>query len=393
MRRCCLALLLIFISQALFSANILVPKLELITRGYVEGTGLLLGTQGSMEFLIAGGFKFGGRILLGFESEDLENLESDRSIKFQGAQVVIINPFELPLELSYFTGENDTFGNGDVFPFYYGADPIASRFRGFLYFPEETQTQYDGIHTISGTGIKIASDFQSDSFRLTLYTYQDQYLGSGNYSADVYASLNLPNFKLESYAGYSYLSTVDSYFRAGIMLFYDTGLGGEFLTQVGMPVWDINDPGASTLPIGLFYFLFEPRVRFGLFSIILTFFLHPQYYFEDKTGEDPPTVQQLLDIKSYYDTGEEGSADINANFAFGDPELSPMSGGIEARLGTRFSPSSEPDNQLPAFTAKISPYLSVLASGVIWDFKIDVKLLPFDLADIVEGFIGVRAEF
>ena len=362
------AVLLVLIPQFAFSANLLVPTLELITRGYSAENKTVLGTRGSMEFLVEGGYKFGGRILLGFESDNLEDLTLERYLNFMGASVVMINPLGLPLEIAYFTGENDVFGTGDVFPVHYGTDPIASKFRGFLYFPAVEQVRYNGIHTVSGTGMKITSDFGSEWARAALYAYQDQYIGTGTYSVDIHGSINLLRFKLESFFGLSYPVTTpeltQTYLRAGLLLFYTTGVGGEFLTQIGVPRWD---PANDDFTINLFYFLFEPRVRFGIFSIILTLFWHPMYYLQ-------------------VETGELGSADINANFAFGNPQTSPVSGGAEAKLA--FSTLGESQ-----FSAVISPYFRTITSGVIWDFKVNAKLFPFSLDDIVEVFVGVRAAF
>ena len=357
----CLTLL---IGSGLYAADFAVPELELITRGYIEDNAFLLATRGSMEFLIAGGYKFGGRIRLGFESNNLEDLDADRSIQLKGARVIMQDPFGIPFSLAYFTGDSDVFGTGEVFPTYFGARTIASKFSGYLYFPDPDQVQYDGIHTVSGTGIQISSGFNTDALISSLYIYQDSYLGTGTYSLDIYTALNTMQFKLEAFVGGSYPASTYGFYRGGLLLFYDTGQGGEFLTQIGIPRWDpVNDPFA----IDLFYFLFEPRVRFGFFAIILTLFWHPQYYLQ--------TV-----------TEELGSADINANFQFGNPDTSQMSGGIEAKIG--FSTTSSQQ-----FQAVISPYFSTITSGIIWDFKVNAQLFPFSLATLAQIFIGVRAEF
>ena len=332
-----------------FAADLAVPNLELITRGYVSGGDFVLGTRGSVDFLVAGGYKFGGRVLLGFESNNLEDTETAKNLEFKGAYVIMRNLFGIPLDLTYFTGENDVFGTGSIFPSYFGSKPIASRFSGYLYFPEEDQIRYNGIHTVSGTGLKIASGFGSSSNLSALYIYQDSYLGTGTYSLDLSTAFNTELFKMESFVGatYPYPDAKYGYYRAGLLLFYDTGQGGEFLTQIGIPRWD---PNLDLFTIDLFYFLFEPRVRFDFFSIILSLFWHPEYYLQEATNE-------------------LGSADINANFQFGDPDTSIMSGGIETKL----SLSTTATEQLQAVVA---PYFSTITSGVIWDFKVNTQLFP-----------------
>jgi hypothetical protein len=356
--------LLVIAAVSVHSADLAVPEVELITRGYMDGGSFLLATRGDVDFLIAGGYKFGGRILLGFESSDLENIAADRSLQFRGAHIIMRQPLGLSLDLTYFTGELDVFGSGDVFPTAFGSRAIASNFSGYLYFPEDSQIIYNGIHTIDGSGLKISSRFNTDFNLSSLYVYQDSYLGTGHFSLDLHTVFNTEQFKMESFAGVSYPSSTWGLYRAGLLLFYDTGQGGEFLTQIGIPRWDpVGDPFA----IDLFYFLFEPRVRFGGFSIILTLFWHPAYYLQTATNE-------------------LGSIDINSNFQFGNPEKSINSGGIE----TKMSLSTTATDQ---FRAIVSPYFRIATSGVIWNFKVNTQVFPIDVANMFEIFIGVRAEF
>lgn len=346
------------------AADLAVPRLELITRGYASGGDFLLGTRGSVDFLVAGGYKFGGRILLGFESNNLEDTELEKNLAFRGAYVIMRNLFGIPLDLTYFTGENDTFGTGAIFPSYFGAKPIASRFSGYLYFPEESQVRYEGIHTVSGTGLKLASGFSSTVNLTSLYLYQDSYLGTGTYSLDISTAFNTELFKMEGFVGVSYPASVYGFYRAGVLLYYDTGQGGEFLTQIGIPRWD---PQEDPFAIDLFYFLFEPRVRFDFFTILLTLFWHPEYYLQTETNE-------------------LGSADINANFQFGDPDTSLFSGGIEGKLSLSTTAAEQ-------FRAVLAPYFNTITSGVIWDFKVNAQVFPWNVSEMFEMFVGVRAEF
>ena len=235
-------------------------------------------------------------------------------------------------------------------------------FGGYMYFPEGIR--YEGIHQVAGTGAKLETTFGTESNRTALYVYQDSFLGNGKFSADLWTIHNFRRFKLESFLGASFPVSQYGYYRAGLLLYYQAGETGEFLTQIGIPRWDpLNDP----FQIDLFYFLFEPRVRLGMLSIIMTLFWHPEYYHQTQTAE-------------------LGSVDVNVNFQIGNPDESLYSGGVEANI----SLLTYADEQ---FSAALSPYFSAVTSGVIWDFKVNVKLFPFDLADLAEGYIGVRAEF
>ncbi|MEW5815444.1 MAG: hypothetical protein AB1798_08645 [Spirochaetota bacterium] len=348
---------------AVYSADIAVPLLELITRGYFENSTLVLGTRGTFDLLIGGGYKFGGRLVLNLESDHLEDISLNKNLEFKSISIITQEVFRLPLNITYFTGELEDFCNGDVFTTLYGAESVGTRYRGYMYFPEGAR--YNGIYNLAGTGISIStSSSLSEVFNASLYAYQDSYLGKGYYSTDIRAILNLEKFKLESFAGYSFPISTYGYFRAGLLLFYDTGGGGEFLTQIGVPKWD---PAADPFNIDLFYFLFEPRVSFYPLSIILTLFWHPKYY-----------KQQLTD--------DLGSVDINVNFQIGNPQKSPASGGLESSL--KFSA-----HQTEQFRALVSPYFSAITSGLLWNLKLNVKVFPFVLADMFEAFIGVRAEF
>lgn len=363
-------LLFVAVCIGLPAADLNVPVLELFTRGYFDSGVFTLGTRGRIEFLVAGGYKFGGQILMDFESDDLESLDTDEYLSFKGANITMRNPLGIPMDLTYFTGENDTFGAGALFPGYFGTKQIASRFRGYIYFPDEDQTRYNGIHKVSGTGLKMTSSFLTDWNFTSLYLYQDAYLGSGTYSADLWTSTNTERFKMEAFLGSSFPVSSFGYWRAGLLLFYDTGQGGEFLTQVGIPQWN---PAAGGLgQIDLFYFLFEPRVQFGFFSIILTLFWHPEYYLQEETGE-------------------VGTADINAKFQFGEPERNIASGGIETQL--KLNTTQDIEAATDRLQLRISPFFSVITPGVVWDFKVNTKLFPFDRTDLVEVFVGVRAEF
>lgn len=351
-------------SMPIFAADLSVPDFELITRGYMDAGTFKLDTHGAMDFQIGGGYKFGGKVLLSFDGNNIGDIAAltNSHLTFKGASLTIRNLFKSPIDLTYFTGYNDTFANGDAFPEYFGTAPIASRYRGYYYFP--TGIQYDGIYTVAGTGVKLSAPTLAKWFDPTLYIYQDANLGAGYYASDLRALFNFDRFKLAGFVGSSFPVSTAGIYRAGALLYYNTGSGGEFLTEIGIPRWD---PVKDSFGIGLFYLLFEPRVDFGNFSIIPTLFWHPAYYNEVATNQVP-------------------TANINVNFQFGNPNKNPTTGGFETELDYSTTSSSQ-------FTALVSPYLRLVASGVIWNFKVNVKLYPFALSDIAEGFVGVQAQF
>ncbi len=350
---------------AVSAADLIVPSFDLMTRGYMDSGAFVLGARGTVDLQIAGGYKFGGRLILNMESDNLEDVTNTTTVNFKSASVTAREPLKIPFELTYFIGEYQTFSSGDVFPEYFGSEPIATNVRGFLYFPESIR--YNGIYNVAGTGLSFAtSPSLSENFRAETYIYQDSYLGKGFYSADLRTILNFELFKMDTFFGYSFPVSELGLFRGGLMMFYKTGEGiGEFLTQVGIPRFD---PWMDPFTIDLFYFLFEPRVNIGIFSVILTLFWHPEYY-------------------NQAETGELGTSDININFLFGDPNKSPISGGIESTL----SFSTQPDTE--QIQAVVSPYFSAITSGVIWNLKVKTKVFPFTTDELIEAYVGVKAEF
>lgn len=361
---------LLFTTAALLpAANISIPVFELLTYGSLEGGSLSLSTSGLIDLLIEGGYKFGGNLALEMESDDLESLADPdgtdpKTLLFKSAGVTVRNLFSSPLELTYFTGRTDIFCSGQDFPSLFGSEPFASGFTGPLYFP--AGIRYDGIHRVNGTGMKLSSGGLSSRLKLDLYLYQDAFLGSGFYSTELRYLMSLERFKLEAFGGASFPVSDAGIYRGGVLLYYSMDIGGEFLAQFGIPRWDPANAD-EPLSLDLFYFLFEPRVTFDNFSIILSFFKHPKYY------------NQRL-------TAETDAVDINVNFRFGDLNRTPICGGLENKV----SFSTVDTQQLDL---KLSPYLSIVTSGIAWDFKLGARLFPLDFETIFEGYIGIRTSF
>ena len=383
-------IILLFLLACLYSsfgANITVPSLEIFTKGEIAGGAVTLQTEGEIDFLIEGGYKLGGRISLGFASDNLEqdlidrlqNNQATNSLTFASASIIVREIFSLPLSFAYFIGKNDTFASGEGFSEIFGTAPVTTKYSGFMYFSEGIR--YDGLQRIAGTGINLRMNPIPEIMHLALYLYQDAYFyvpsvtnpGSfdfdpGHFSLDFRTMINLNKIKMEFFLGgtvggsYPSAGTI-GYFRAGLF-FHAADVGGEFLAQLGIPRWDpVND----VLNIGLFHLLFEARLKLGVLSIIPTVFLHPGYYLQNETSET-------------------GLIDFNLNFRFGDIEKSLVSGGFENNLAFR-------EQNLQGIEIKISPYLSFITAGVLWQFKINVTILPFDITDMFEGFIGINAEF
>jgi hypothetical protein len=364
------AMALLLAAPALPAANLVVPSLEIITRGFMNAGTFELASNGNLDLVIEGGYKFGGRIGLSYADSFLEDDDPADRLTFDGVNIIVRDVFKLPLSLSWFIGTYDVLASGSEFPVSFGTAEIASAYRGFMYFP--TGVQYDGIHKVKGTGIRLSAMPVPDTLLLSLYLYQDSWLfvdGVGDFepgywSADLRVLANLAAIKLEAFIGASVVPiSVAGWYRAGV-LFHASMKSLEVLAELGLPKWDpVAD---SPFSINLFSMLLEPRLHLGLFNVAATFFWHPAYYHQAETSE-------------------LGTFDVNLNLFFGDLSKTSTLGGLEGNLDF--------DSTSGTFLFKLAPYISFTTPGAVWKIKVNTKLLPFDTSDMFEGFVGVRASF
>ena len=411
-------------SLPLAAAELSVSNLELATTGAVdEGDHFVLASHAAAELSVSGGYKFGGKLKFAFDSNDLEKtlgysmisptpplgdpeldgpapaatqteynnlidevadrMGHDASLSFRLASISIREPFSLPIEFGYFIGRSDVFCSGDEFPLRFGTAPIGTAFRGFSYFPEgvggNDALQYDGIHGVSGTGFSLAWT-GSEKVVPLLYAYQDSSMAiaggtsaeleRGRYSADLRVLANGEKVKFEAFAGATFPYGNAGLYRAGMLAYFSSIVGANFLAQVGITRWNPEE----AFGINNLFFLFEPRVDFGFTSVFVTFFYHPFYYMQ-------------------IETGDKGATDLNFRLLIGDLQETSMEGGFETTIGLKVAqePGTSVTDQISLILA---PYFSIVTEGVRWDFKIRVKPLnyakPLTLA---ESFIGVRTAF
>jgi hypothetical protein len=362
-----------------FSANVVVPRMDLITRGAMSGGEFTLQTFGDLIMQIEGGYKFGGSVAFSVLNTDLENLTlspSGLGLGFLSASITIRDLFSIPLSLTYFVGQSDTFCSGEGFALF-GAQPIMTAYRGFMYFP--TGPLYDGIYQIEGTGAKFEFIPKIETLSIDYYIYEDTratYPGIaeppqppiitslGTYSSDLRVLLNYAAIKMEAFTGATVRSGRDYFFRGGL-LFWASNRNVEFLGQIGIPKWA---PSIDSVPnINDFYLLVEPRLHMGKFSIIPTFFWHPSFYMQ--AGPNP---------------GEAGSFDVNLNLALGEPSQDMLQGGLETNL--RFMSGTQG-------SLSLAPWLGITTPGVLWKLRFDSQVWPFSWSDIVQVFVGAQAQF
>ncbi len=378
MKKTILVLILFSAALNIFSADLSVPEMEIITRADFSESLPVITSRGKVILDLKGGYKLGGKLSLGFDSNDLSYstetasnnsstvgdlasyIDNQTFLSFQSAQIILRNIFTETTSLTYFIGKADTFCSGDDFPRIFGTYPIATRYRGYLYFPGN---EFDGLYTAKGTGIKLTSSWGDGNYLASAYLYKDGYL-TNVFSSDFRVLFNFPNLKLETFAGATFPTGTYGLYRGGFLLNYRAGETGEFMAQIGVPVWEPD----KAFDIDRLFFLFEPRINFNPVSIILTLFWQPGYYEQEQLATT-------------------GSSNVHLNFMIGDLEKSPLSGGIESSVTFDLANIS---NQ---FTYVMTPYISAITSGVLWNFMININLFPFTPADMFEGVIGIKAEF
>ncbi|TVQ40249.1 MAG: hypothetical protein EA384_03785 [Spirochaetaceae bacterium] len=357
------------IGTRLPAADLRVPKLEIITRGFVADGSFQLSTLVDLEIALEGGYKYGADVGFRFEDPAVETTDptdplDDQVLRFQYARAITRNVFGTTANLIYFTGSTDRFASGRELRQRFGTRPFDSDYYGFRYFPD--RVRYDGIHGVRGTGIQLQGPTSSEFWSADLYLYQDQAVQPGVFSADARGMLNGTNLKLEAFAGATFPEAEAGVYRGGLLIFLDTDTGGEFLAQVGLPYWAPWD-SAVDLDLDSLYILLEPRIRLEHFGLFLTMFWHPRIY-----------DQQF--------TGEEGLVDLNIKLLIGNPHRTAVYGGIDS--GIYLAPDSADEIRYT-----LSPFLRVATSGVLWDLTLRSRIYPFNLTDSFEALLGIRTEF
>jgi hypothetical protein len=398
-------ILLFFPLLNLLGAEITVPKLELATRGASEDGEFAFSSNAAADIALNGGYKYGILLGLSFEAANLgkafayrnfrvepmpagvqpnaddfnglaDRYNNQASLSFRIAKATARDLFNLPLELSYFIGLGDAFCSGEEFALRYGISDVGTDFTGFYYFPEgiggNPYRRYNGLHSVQGTGFSFALTKWENVLPM-FYVYQNIPLIDGmgyvdekiRFSGDFRILFNHERLRLEAYAGMSGGKYTKPEVRGGALAFFSSGQGADFLLECGVPGY-ISDDDFS---IDNLYFLFEPRLDFGLLALHTTFFYHPLEYLHIKTEE------------------ERGKADINIKLLIGDLPESSIQGGFEATMGLKI-------NGMEEYSLKLSPFISFLSDGLRWDLKLRIDPLAGETPEkIVEIFAGIRTAY
>ncbi|MCX7655199.1 MAG: hypothetical protein N2Z76_01600 [Treponemataceae bacterium] len=388
----------------LHAADITVPFFEIASFGTITNSTLKISSLARTTLALQGGYKYGATLRLALASRDLsktlgyatlplsplvtaptaadynklvDRLNSEAYLGFEFAKVRASRLLNLPIELAYFVGYGDILCSGDDFSFYFGSSSIGTSFRGLSYFPQgingDMLQQYEGIHQIIGTGLQLTGT-GSTLIVPILYLYQDGAMvdsttglpQEGIYSADFRLLANTPLVKFEVFAGATYPYESWGLYRGGILAYFSTGSGADFLAQIGIPAWK----GGESFSIDNLYVLFEPRMHFSAFGFTTTVFYHPIWYHQ----------------RSY--PSERGSTDINIQLYVRGAEGNAFVGGIENTLYFRSSPTED------TLSWRIAPFLRVITDGLRWDWKVRINPLAYqNIPSMFEVYLSVRTAY
>ncbi len=373
------ALILVLAGAAAMAhgADVSVPYLGLLTNGRLNAVGAFeLSTRVSIDMLFEGGTKFDAWFKLGFRNAAVENylkaaesltplteaptmddlaasisnLEEASGLSLRSVAIQIKNLLGTPLQLATFVGHLDTLGSGTDFTQYFGTSDFATKFRGYMYYPEgiggDASRRYEGLHEIYGTGMRLS--WPMEAMMPFLYIYQDSWLGAGHWSADARALLNTDRVKLEAFIGGSFPVSTLGVYRGGLLFFFETGEIGNFYAQIGIPRWD----PLEAFSMEMLSFLFEPRIKVGAGELVLSLFFHPKWYLQKETNES-------------------GAVELRFDLGFGKVEEGSMRGGAEVEL------SFDPNLATAVLSLDASPYLQTVRNGVRWDLRLAISAFPF----------------
>lgn len=384
---------------ALAAADLRVDQLELLTHGALnQATGAFeVGSRLYFDLAMEGGDKFAGLLRMDFLNGDIEKAlslagqgvsaaptaaeVSDRlgnliSPRLKTVAVTARSLFQLPIDLSYFVGSMDVFCSGDDFTSLFGAAPFATDLRGPMVYPDgvggNPNLWFDGIYAANGTGFRISTTPKlSEKSAGFLYFYQDSNVGPGSWSGDLRWLFNSASTKAEFFAGATSGGSLGIY-RGGLLFYAASGDVGEFLAQGGITRWDPTE----AFSLDDLYFLFEPRINFGIAQAAITVFYHPAWYLQ----------------KDYRLLGEKSAMDAAFNLRFGHIARAGAEGGIQTLLS--FRPLAD-STVTPPVAIDTAPYYSLISGGVRWDFKLDLRLFPFPSQwyGIFRPFIGLKTSY
>ncbi len=350
----------IFVVYILFAANVSVDNLDIISLGSFDTKSdkFNMNTYLNFKTSLDGGYKFAANVAFETVTSELASNYKLNNLGlgavylfFNSAAVTARNLADSHIDLTFWTGSYRYLGDGNIY-------------KGYIYFPQSVNDKYDGFYRLRGTGLSATFKLLEEKLKFSTHIYNntnfiqptDTVTKLNYFSADIEAGLYFEYVYFELFGGYTkdikYPNDQSEIWsgrvKAGIT-FWVGNEHVEFYSTCGIPdidayrVADFNS-GKSNLFDSL-YLLAE--LRFNLFKAnnVISFLTRPALYNETPTG-----------YKSDFD--------INYKLIISSPNH-PLSGGIIANFSYYTNDKDETDWNLI-----LSPYLSILLSGVNWNINV-----------------------
>ncbi len=254
MKKTLLAISLILCSMYGYSISVKIPNFNLYTE---MNNQFNFATSYDFNMLFDTGLKYGVELEMGFKGIQVTTLNSN--FITLSTLKTMIRPWEW-FQFGFFMGNNMYLGRD-------GVDYI-----GFQYH-QRAGYEYQGYHTINGTGLELAATFWDRMFEPHLLIYSTPKDGTNYFNADTVIKFKTDTLKLEAYLGVNFDTSFVLQKHIGIT-FMTLNPKVNFLFSVYLP----DSPFTALPTADEIYVNFTEKLRTGAFEQVITLFMRPSEY-------------------------------------------------------------------------------------------------------------------
>ncbi|MCK4798000.1 MAG: hypothetical protein KAT05_11490 [Spirochaetes bacterium] len=388
-----LFIIYLFIAMfGLYSASVNVDELNIIADGHFNPISQSFEVNTYFKFITSfdGGYKFAAQVAFEANTKELETNYRDAStdfynkvfMLFRHAEVCARNLADSHLSLSFWTGTHKYLGSGN-------------KYKGYLYYPNSVDVDYQGFYRLRGTGISTQMKFWQERFRGELHFYENTnfitsqtpnifYIFSfdtqiGLYFEEIPIENDHFNLFIELFGGVTFPISPYGQYKVGMSF----GVGNDyvdFFVSAGLPKMDAN---ITNMTFDDIYLAADLHFKLFVTDHTISFLTRPLWYNEQKQGIN--------------NTGEKNDFDINYKFNVIVPDF-PLNGGFI--LNFQYSLNNIADS----WNLYLSPFIDIAFSGVIWNISVHYDFSRINIAAqnsydykiYLEGFrviIGAASKF
>ncbi|OHD14057.1 MAG: hypothetical protein A2086_12015 [Spirochaetes bacterium GWD1_27_9] len=364
-----------------FAASINVDELSIIADSYFitdKNTKFQMNTYFKFVTSFDGGYKFAAKVAFETNTKLLQqNFVTNQFnigniyLFFNKAEVTIKNLANSHLSFSFWTGTYKYLGDGN-------------KYRGFLYYPDTPNVDYQGFYRLRGTGLTTQIKFWEDRFRAEFHIYNNSNFISLDptaynfFSIDSEVGLYFKNVNFEIFGGYtkdlvipiedSTNDMINGRGKVGTSFW----VGNEyidFFTCFGISNLDVN---STNINFNSFYLLGELHFKLFVTDNTISFMTRPTLY------------NELNKIKR----GDSYDFDLNYKLNITVKDF-PLSGGLLFNLKYSLASSTN-------WSLALSPFLSITTFGVVWNLNIHYDFAAIQREKYLDGLrivLGVSSQF